>query len=98
MCDVYQNGYIKNTAPAATDSNDGLFSERDPLIYFLCPLAELRCRIVVAYPHKTRIQPAKNWLLHERGWVVQERIMPPRTLLLGLYVEQKRRSNVAWCI
>jgi hypothetical protein len=79
-CDVYQNAFVTLAALGASGSNDGLFSLRDPLLYLSCDLFNTYEGKTVVFRH-SRGNPV--WPLHQRRWVIQERILPSRTLGFG---------------
>ncbi|KAK3358844.1 heterokaryon incompatibility protein-domain-containing protein [Lasiosphaeria hispida] len=90
MCDVYRGSFVTLAATAAASSAAGMFSARDPLMYSPCPLASLLPgnsggRVASLYPHSHSrgADSFAQWPLHTRGWVVQERILPRRTLGFG---------------
>ncbi|KAF1813136.1 HET-domain-containing protein, partial [Eremomyces bilateralis CBS 781.70] len=76
MFEVYKNCFLCIAALGSSDNEGGGES-------------------VVALPHwttnlnggfaKDAVDP--DWALHRRGWVLQERLLPPRTLLFGSYLE-----------
>jgi hypothetical protein len=87
MCDVYNNSYCNIAATHSTNSAGGLFVDRDPssisclLIkpewtgmenrQFMAVLSAVNS----IWYSKVEVAP-----LNQRGWVVQERILAPRTL------------------
>jgi hypothetical protein len=85
MFDVYQGSYITIAALGASDNSHGLFAHRDPLLYAPCrliPGADGSSEYL--YPVWSQGETLKAWPLHQRGWVVQERVLPPRTVKFGL--------------
>jgi hypothetical protein len=85
MTDVYRNTFINIAASGAVDGTVGLFFDRD---------ASWRCQIRISIDkqehlfeciRQTRKMPdfGGNMPLHERGWVLQERILAPRSLLFA---------------
>lgn len=86
MRDVYANCYLTIAALGAADSGMGLFGKRDPLMLKPCWLFESDAHGIFAYPREPLdhcdlyFNEAK---LHSRGWVMQERILSPRTLNFG---------------
>jgi len=96
MYDTYQGSFITIAALGASDSNDGLYARRDPLQYAPCPLLPQRggSETIWAYPDTTCLDPPWKtyYPLHTRGWVFQERILPPRTVKLGPMVAWECRE------
>lgn len=90
MCDVYQNCFVSLAAKGASSSADGMFSLRDPVRHTPCLLftTERDCVFVSSPYVSTRSQSRSAWALDRRGWVVQERLLPPRTLSFG--------SSLSW--
>ena len=95
LVDVYQNCVPSIAGLGATAAKHGLFSKRDPLIYKPCWLFRgSNGKDVFAHPHQSpeTSPPEKTPLfdvcfnesvLHKRGWVIQERLLAPRTLNFG---------------
>jgi hypothetical protein len=90
MVDVYQNCYVCIGATGARTGDEGLFANRDPLIYQPCQLTqrpefEGGQMFVHPYGHpfKHFANCFENSALHKRAWVMQERILAPRTLNFG---------------
>lgn len=97
MCDVYEGCFICIAAKGASSAMDGLFSMRDPLRHTPCHLfrTEAGESIYVLSPYiTTRSQHARPWALDRRGWVVQERILPPRTINFGSYLSWECREGL----
>ncbi|KAF2033860.1 HET-domain-containing protein, partial [Setomelanomma holmii] len=89
MGEIYRGSSCTISALGAESSHDGCFTVRNPLIYRPCIIAEDSERGLVC---KGRYLPQewRGWgrsddidRLHSRGWVVQERILSPRTLHYG---------------
>jgi hypothetical protein len=93
MSDVYANSYCNIAATAAHDASEGCFFDRDPVIYTPYRF-ELDWPILVG-THRSDIGPSPfmmfpdylDWTdgmvsnpLMERGWVLQERLLAPRTV------------------
>ena len=85
MGKVYQNGYINISAIAGAATSNGLFSDRDPSHikpWELWRKPNPGAQFVVRYI----LVPSDVWkevedaLLNHRGWVLQERILSPRTV------------------
>jgi len=85
MGDIYKGGYVTLAALAAVHSDVGLFTSRDPLLYYPCPLVALpqggQAHIVP--PYSDWKKTGRPWPLHTRGWAVQKRILSRRTLGFG---------------
>lgn len=78
MCYVYQNTYLNLAAAVSPNSSAGFFFPRHPLSF-------VPCAIKLA-PHITLAQLyviSENPILHTRGWILQEQILPLRTLISG---------------
>lgn len=87
MVDVYSNCDLCIAATGAEDSDDGLFTQRDPLIYTPCRMTLYAGKAIYAFPSQSAQQNFwccfKETTLHKRGWVMQELILPARTLSFG---------------
>jgi hypothetical protein len=91
ICDVYRNCLLTIAAVGASDANQGLFAQRDPLAYLPCwMLRNSAGNDFFLWPNKGGTEFHKVWFsnapLHQRGWVVQERVLPRRTLNFGVMV------------
>lgn len=77
----------------AEHSDEGLYACRDPLMYAECEVASnSKERVTLTnsgYPRHTYRMPP----LYTRGWVVQERILPSRTVILGRTVAWEYRET-----
>lgn len=90
MGDIYRNCLLSIAALGASNSNQGPFAERDPLVYKPCWM----CKSVNGEDFYIRSSRGGNFLdkwfknaaLHKRGWVMQERLLSPRTLNFGISV------------
>jgi hypothetical protein len=89
MGEIYRGSTCTISALGAKNSHDGCFTVRNPLISRPCIVAGDSERRLLA---KGRYLPQewRGWgtsedigRLHSRGWVVQERILSPRTLHYG---------------
>jgi len=96
MCDVYQNSFLTLAALGGSNSNDGLFALRDPLVYLPCELFKTMAGETVYAGQDASIRlGVGTWPLYQRGWVLQERILSPRTLNFGPYlIWQCRESSL----
>jgi len=91
MCSVYNGCFLSIAARGAKTAADGLFARRDPLKYAHCLLAKTVSepdRHIFACPvSRTDLtRSLAEWPLEQRGWVVQERLLPPRTVTFGPYL------------
>ena len=89
MVDVYQNCFICIAATGSADADDGLFAQRDPLLFQPCQMTAHLTKNL--YVHSCQEQELfrsgfDNSALHKRGWVMQERLLPPRTLNFGAFI------------
>ncbi|KAJ3457106.1 hypothetical protein MRS44_014247 [Fusarium solani] len=101
MGDVYRNCHFAIAALGASSSAEGLFTKRDPLAFMPCRLYtdenEHDINIVgsLSAAHQVFFDGAP---LHTRGWVLQERILAPRTLNFGAVLawecREVRRSDL----
>ncbi|KAE9366318.1 HET-domain-containing protein, partial [Stipitochalara longipes BDJ] len=90
MGEVFRNSAITISALGAKHSKEGLFARRDPLIYLPCNLFQRDGRDFFVTSHVSDSQFSDDWFekgpLHQRGWVMQERALSPRTLNFGATV------------
>ncbi|CAG9989394.1 unnamed protein product [Clonostachys byssicola] len=84
MGEVYSNGVLNIMATASQDSHQGLYRDRDPRELNHCSfksswtgIEEQQLTVVDYSLWRDLIMRAP---LNERGWVVQERVLAPRTL------------------
>jgi hypothetical protein len=82
MADVYQNAMC-NIVSAKVSSEDGMFAVRDPFTLSL----DLWSDWDELTPSEYCIVAARIWKenfalmpIHERGWILQERLLSPRVL------------------
>ena len=86
MGDIYSNAFINIAASAATDSDGGLFGSRDPLEITPCVVhirfAERGCQDerYVFWAEDQEKTPIADDPLNKRAWVLQERLLAPRTV------------------
>lgn len=83
MCDIYQGCSIAIAASGASDSSEGLFVVRDPLMQASCMLSDTMFAgsgLGLEGPY------TKPWPLETRGWVVQEHVLPARSIKFGSYM------------
>jgi hypothetical protein len=85
MSQVYRNSLVTIGALGATNSEEGLFSQRDPLVRHPCWMLK---KAEGTNLYFSPMQPFgfDDAPLHDRGWVMQERILSPRTLNFGSYI------------
>ena len=97
MCAVYQGCLLTIAAVGAAKNSDGLFAQRDPLMYTTCPIfSSSQSERFHAFPVKysrEAISVEDHWLLYKRGWVVQERVLPTRHLKFGPFLEWRARPR-----
>lgn len=96
MCDVYEGCFICIAAKGASSGTDGLFSQRDPLRHTPCHLFTTESGDFIYVPSTyvtARTQHRRVWALDRRGWVVQERVLPPRTINFGSYLSWECRQG-----
>lgn len=84
MNQVYRNAFLTIGAMASPDAHGGLFRSRDPGIMGPCPIkietemdGALECLLVKSDVWESHVKQAP---LSQRAWVVQERILAPRSL------------------
>ncbi|KAH8810746.1 heterokaryon incompatibility protein-domain-containing protein [Xylogone sp. PMI_703] len=88
MKDVYGNCILNIAAQGAKDCEEGIFSHRDPLVSKPCRLFEDPERgELFVYPDdwnkNVHYDPWSDSPLNKRGWVIQELLLPSRTLYFG---------------
>ncbi|KAL9088462.1 MAG: hypothetical protein Q9165_006186 [Trypethelium subeluteriae] len=90
MQDVYKNSFLNISALGARDEGDGCFFDRDPRD--IGPTIVKLRRTSDSEPQDFRFALEKAWAwrlsfdsepIVRRGWVVQERLLPPRVLHFG---------------
>ena len=93
MSDTYQNSFLTIAALCSDDSNDGLFAVRDPLLYSRCQLfRDIDGGSVQAHATWSPADSIDRAPLNKRGWVVQERLLSPRTLYFGSMISFECRE------
>lgn len=96
MVDVYANCFLCIAATGAGNGEEGLFAQRDPLIYTPCQIATSEGRPLYAFPSRNRIDDCFfKSALREKGWVVQERVLPTRTLSFGSIIVWIAANTIA---
>ena len=96
MGDIYKNCVLTIAATGASNNEEGLFAERDPLTFLPCRmLKEAADTDLFVCPNKYDFTP--TWFykapLHERAWVLQERLLSPRTANFGASVMWECRES-----
>ncbi|OCL13597.1 HET-domain-containing protein [Glonium stellatum] len=90
MADVYGSCFLTIAALGAWGSDVGCFGQRDPLIYSPCWLFKTAIGqdfSVYSVRYSDIISECiTNSALNVRGWVMQERLLSPRTLAFGVSV------------
>ncbi|KAK5657921.1 hypothetical protein OQA88_2470 [Cercophora sp. LCS_1] len=98
MTEVYQNCRLCIAARGGQKSSDGMFCHRDPLRFVPCQMYETDegMPVSILSPYlSSALRYGIDWPLDTRGWVVQERILPPRTIRFGAYMSfECREQNV----
>jgi hypothetical protein len=87
MSDVHRNRLLTIAAPRASNKDQGLFACRDPLVCTPCYIfKDSKGTSIYTHPLEGRLF-LDTWndktALHRRGWVLEERILSPRTLNFG---------------
>lgn len=84
MNKVYRNAFLTLGAMASPDAYGGLFRNRDPDMVSTCPITistetegVMNCLVVKSDIWESNVKQAP---LSQRAWVVQERILAPRSL------------------
>lgn len=85
MGDIYRGSVCTIAALAATDSHGGCFMNRNPLMFAPC-LARPTLKVTT---RRSRDAFKLSGEILNRGWVVQERVLAPRTLFYGKF-------GIAW--
>jgi hypothetical protein len=84
---VYSNSALNIMATASRGVEDGLFRTHGGVTVTPCVVRaawdDMQPETFVLGSHKTWIDLALKTPLHARGWVLQERILPPRALHFG---------------
>ncbi|ROW12530.1 hypothetical protein VMCG_00738 [Cytospora schulzeri] len=83
MCDVYQGCSIALVASAASNSGEGLFAARDPLLQAPCVLLGT---MVAQSRDEYQRQQTYPWVLETRGWAMQEHLLPTRCIKFASYL------------
>lgn len=89
MCDVYQGCSVSLVASAASNSGEGLFAVRDPLLQAPCLLFGTT---VAQSRDEYQRQQAHPWALETRGWAMQEHLLPARAVKFASYLAWECRE------
>ncbi|KAK3352221.1 heterokaryon incompatibility protein-domain-containing protein [Lasiosphaeria hispida] len=98
MYDIYRGAFVTIAASGATDNTQGLFAQRDPLLYAPCwldPSGHSRVPTLGAHSEDDAYWTRRKWPLNTRGWVLQETMLPPRTIQFGPFVSWQCRELAA---
>ena len=92
MGKIYRHSTCTIAVTTARNSREGFLQRRDPLRFTLCRVSGtmtqgvfVRQSSAMGTPSKIREEQIDNAPLNERDWVVQERLLSPRTLHFGLH-------------
>lgn len=85
MEDVYGNSSLNIMATASKDSHEGLSRPRDPRMLEICPAIQSKWEdaendLIYLFNEKIWSEKLYSGPLLKRGWVLQERILSPRSL------------------
>jgi hypothetical protein len=94
MADVYRHGYCNVAALEAEDSHGGCFSAWDPTLYSPVVVeSRWRNQSSALWVHRPTLVPPEDEIdeapVHQRAWVLQERLMSRRVLHFG-------RNRIIW--
>lgn len=78
MSHVYAGSFLNIAADAATTSEGGIFTTRNPLEFAACKVGG-----IVFWRDPEQDGKYRAPRLHTRGWCFQERYLPPRTIHFG---------------
>jgi hypothetical protein len=81
MGEIYRGSICTIAALEAKDSYGGCFQTRNPLMFTSC---RINNKMEIGLRRASQSFPLTGELL-ERGWVVQERVLAPRTLFYGSF-------------
>lgn len=104
MNQVYRNAFLTIGAMASSDAHGGLFRKRDPEMTGTCPItinteAEglIKCLLVKSDIWDSQVKQAP---LSKRAWVLQERILSPRSLYFceGQLFWECREQHACECL
>jgi len=84
MADVYSGSYLNLAAAAAVDGTEGLFFPRLERIKVRCKLPSgEQDDVFVSNSPSSYFMDSKESPLASRAWALQEKVLPPRTLIFG---------------
>lgn len=103
MNQVYRNAFLTLGAMASPDAHGGLFRSRDPRMASPLPViihteryGEVECLLIKSDFWHSHVRQAP---MSQRGWVVQERILSPRSLYFcesQLFWECREQNACEW--
>jgi hypothetical protein len=101
MKEVYTNAALTIAALGAPTSDIGCFTLRDPIMYNPCWMSrDEDGNDTFIYPSGWIMDLIKQnysqTALHTRGWVMQERLLSPRTLNFGTFLVWDCRQKFSW--
>lgn len=80
MCQYYQSSWLTIAATISADSNQGLYSFMDSFHGAKELSGSIFIRASLEHPFPTQKWDIKRFPLLSRGWVYQERLLPPRVI------------------
>lgn len=86
MHQIYKNSFLNLAAAVSEDANGGLFYARFPLSITPCAIEQgtkTKRRAETQYHNEIGYNEIKKVPLLNRGWVLQEWLLAPRTLICG---------------
>ena len=96
MRQVYQDSFLTVAALGAASNDEGLFALRDPLLYSACFLFQTEQGENIYGGQDSTIGLVLDaWPLHQRSWVMQERVLASRTLNFGPYLIWQCQEKLA---
>jgi hypothetical protein len=96
MRQVCRDASLVIAALGAASGDEGLFAIRDPLLYSPCFLFQTEQGEDIHGGQDSTLGLVMDaWPLHQRGWVMQERILASRTLNFGPYLIWQCQEKLA---
>ncbi|KAE9378668.1 HET-domain-containing protein, partial [Stipitochalara longipes BDJ] len=84
MADVYSGSYLNLAAAAAADGTEGLFFQRLECIEVRCKLSTgEQDEVFISNSPSNYFMDSRESPLASRAWALQEKVLPPRTLIFG---------------